>query len=110
MSANVQTTYQLYFGRIIDLPQFGHEFQTKVSDREFNDFIKDHVIPEFESFAITQGIGYWRGNKEEVTIVTIISDQYDDAVLIHNIAEAYKRRFEQEAVLVNTFSCFPNLV
>jgi hypothetical protein len=67
-------------------------------------------LDEFDSVVVTEGKGYWKGTLEDVFIVTIITDSYDDAITIHSIAEAYKKRFYQDAVLVNTFSCFPNLI
>lgn len=98
------TTYQLYLGRHIDV------LNRTVSGLDFSRFIKEMVVPHFPSFAVVEGTGYWKGTGESIFIITIISEDYYDAVRIHEIAEEYKRRFYQDAVLVNTFSSFPNLV
>jgi hypothetical protein len=48
--------------------------------------------------------------KEDITIITIISDDLDDACHIYDIGNKYKELFCQEAVLINTFTSFPNLI
>ena len=110
VTARTATTYQLYFGRLINVPELGQSWKTKVSDRQFDEFVKENIIPDFDSFSITYGQGYWKGEKEDVTIVTIVSEDLDDAFLIHDIASNYKNDFNQEAVMVNTFTSFPNLI
>lgn len=101
---NPGTVYQLYLGKDIEV------LNRKVSDIDFDRFIQKEVIGDFESFSVTDGIGYWKGKPEAIKILTIISHSYEDALIVHRIADAYKKRFYQEAVLVNTHSCFPNLV
>jgi len=107
MSNQTATTYQLYFGRSIDL---GHKLMTRVSDREMNGFIEEIIVPVFDSFSVNQCQGYWRGVREDITVVTIISDDLDDACHVYDIANKYKELFCQEAVLINTFTSFPNLI
>jgi hypothetical protein len=108
--ASTATTYQLHFGRLINVPELGAKWKTKVSDRQFDEFVDENIIPNFDSFTIVYGRGYWKGDREDVTVVTIVSENLDDAFLIHEIASNYKRDFNQEAVLVNTFTSFPNLI
>ncbi len=107
VTADISTTYQLYFGRSIDL---GHKLMTRVSDREMNGFIEEIIVPVFDSFSVSQLQGYWKGVKEDITLITIISDDLDDACLIYDIGTKYKELFCQEAVLINTFTSFPNLI
>jgi hypothetical protein len=101
------TTYQLYFGRTIDL---GNGLFTRVSDREINGFIEEIIVPVFDSFSVSQLQGYWKGVKEDITIITIIGDDLDDACCVYDIGTKYKELFCQEAVLINTFTSFPNLI
>jgi hypothetical protein len=103
-SINSGTVYQLYLGKHIGI------FDRMVSEIDFNRFITDEVLGDFESFSVTDGIGYWKGKPEPIKVLTIISYSYEDALIIHRIADSYKKRFYQDAVLVNTHSCFPNLV
>lgn len=98
------TTYQFYFGKQIQV------LNRSVSSLDFSRFLKEHVIPEFESFTVVEGVGYWKGVPEDVFIVTIITEDFYDAITINEIAEAYKKQFYQDAVLVNTFTSFPNLI
>lgn len=101
---NTGTVYQIYFGRYIKV------LNRTVSELDFSKFVKEEVVPEFESFSIQDGVGYWKGEPEPIKILTIMSQSYEDSLPIHCIAKSYKKRFYQDAVLVNTFSCFPNLI
>ena len=98
------TTYQLYFGKQIQV------LNRAVSKLDFARFLREHVIPEFENFAVVEGIGYWKGEPEDMFIVTIITENFYDAIVLNGIAEAYKQQFYQDMVLVNTFTCFPNII
>lgn len=104
MSVNTATTYQIVFGREIDI------LNRKVSNVDLDLFIQAEVLPRFDSFTVTHCVGYWKGKPEDVCVITIVSDDYYDGISINKIAETYKKKFYQDAVLVNTFSCFPNLV
>lgn len=104
MSINTATTYQIVFGREIDI------LNRKVSNVDLDLFIQAEVLPRFNSFTVTHCGGYWKGRPEDVCVITIVSDDYYDGININSIAEAYKKKFYQDAVLVNTFSCFPNFV
>lgn len=104
MTSTTATTYQLYLGRHIDL------FNREVSNTDFKLFIENEILPRFSAFSHVESIGYWKNKPEKVFVVTIISEDYYDAVDINRIAESYKEKFLQEAVLVNTFSSFPNVI
>jgi hypothetical protein len=101
---NTATCYQLYLGTDIEI------LGRTVGYHDFLRFLEEEVIPNFKSFSVTDSTGYWKGKPEPIKILTIITGDYEDAIVIKRIAEAYKKRFYQDAVLVNTFSCFPNLV
>ena len=77
-----------------------------VSEDEWNAFIREVVTPRFpDGLTIWSAEGQWRGAdgtivREPVRIIEILhpfSSQFD--TLIDEIAEEYKRRFRQEAVL-----------
>jgi hypothetical protein len=110
MLSTTATTYQIYLGRVIPTPQLGHEETRKVTDKLFNKFVKQNVVPRFKSFSITQSTGYWNGDPEDVSIITVISEHYLDAIDVHKIAKEYCEQFDQEAVFINSLSSFPSLV
>jgi hypothetical protein len=110
MASSTATAYQIYLGRDIPTPQLGHEETRRVSDKLFNKFVKQNIVPRFKSFSINQGVGYWNGDPEDVSIITVISEHYFDAIDVHKIAKEYCKQFNQEAVFINSLSCFPSLV
>ena len=72
-----------------------------VTQSDLDAFIKEVVEPRFpQGFTVWRARGHWRGGNEETMIVEIIhpiSARDDDAVA--EIADEYRRRFRQEAVL-----------
>ncbi len=110
MLSTTATTYQIYLGRNVPTPQLGHEETRRVTDKLFNKFVKQNIVPRFKSFSITQNTGYWNGDPEDVSIITVISEHYFDAIDVHKIAKEYCQQFDQEAVFINSLSCFPSLV
>lgn len=86
----------------------------KVTETLFRAFLKDHIMPHFPGFTITNGAGYWKGELETVRMVTILS-QDSDAFRnqVRQFAEQYKTRFSQEAVAYEfvaaafTLDCWP---
>lgn len=74
-----------------------------VSNAMFADFVDNVVSDLLPGFTITNGTGYWQGEKEVVRILTVISDDDDRQTLsvCNLIAEMYKRQFRQQSVLVN---------
>jgi hypothetical protein len=110
MLPTTATTYQVYLGRNVPTPQLGHEATCRVSDDMFDRFIRDNVVPRFQSFSVTNSSGYWKGEREDVSIITIISEHYFDAIDVHKIAKEYCQQFDQEAVFINSLSSFPSLI
>ena len=86
-----QTQFQLFLGR--NIPDAG-----KVTAEMMNDFIKDEVSPRFDGFTITEGTGFWKGEQENVTIITFITA--DGKTKVHQIADAFKTSFRQDSVLM----------
>jgi hypothetical protein len=72
-----------------------------VSQQDLDAFILDVVEPRFpQGFTTWRAQGRWRGGSEEVMVIEIIHPfeaRLDQAV--GEIAEEYRRRFKQEAVL-----------
>jgi hypothetical protein len=72
-----------------------------VSQQELDAFINEIVEPRFpRGFTIWRAQGRWRGGSEEVMVLEIIHPlgmRDDDAM--REIADEYRRRFRQEAVM-----------
>jgi hypothetical protein len=83
-------TYRLYLGRNIGT-------DSTVSDEAFDAFLGDTVAPLFDGFTITQAQGFWKGTRENTTIIEILTD---NEAGIGIIARVYASRFSQDAVLV----------
>jgi hypothetical protein len=99
----VATTYVISFGL------FRPEGEP-VSEDEWNLFLVEEVCPVLESFSITDALGFWRGEPEPCRQLTFITQDHWDATTVHAVASHYKDRFNQDSVLVNSFSSFPDLV
>ena len=98
-SSNAIVVDRLFFGTSI--PSGG-----QVSDDEWKSFVKDVVTPRFkDGLTVLEGDGQWldpRGDlvREHVHIVEVAHKRdaaTDDA--IRAIADEYKKRFKQDAVL-----------
>ena len=85
-------TTTVYFGATI--PDAG-----EVNASMFASFLKETISKMLDSFTLTEGYGCWGGEYEKVRILTVISEEMLDEVLV--IAEEYKKQFRQESVLVN---------
>lgn len=94
------TETQLYFG--MSKPKGG-----TVSAREWDAFVAAEITPRFpEGFSVIDGAGFWRDSTTQKTIsekskVVVRLHQRSDAAepAIGAIVAAYKKKFEQEAVL-----------
>jgi hypothetical protein len=82
--------FQLFLGR--NIPDSG-----TVTKAMMTRFIREEVCPRFDGFTVTEGVGFWKGEQEQVTILTFITD---DADSVAEIAEAFKVAFRQESVLM----------
>jgi len=77
---------------------------TFVSMKSISEFIKSEVATQYEGFTVYHTLGYWQGKEEISFVIEIITEP---GPLSHHvdfrpqqIANAYKRNFDQEAVLV----------
>jgi hypothetical protein len=91
---------QLFFG--LSKPKGG-----AVSAREWQGFVASEITPRFpEGFSVIDGAGYWRDGATQRTIsekskvvVRLHPPSQEADAAIGVIVEAYKTKFEQEAVL-----------
>ena len=92
--------YQLYMGR-------GGPEGEVVDDSHWDAFLAEAVTPRFpDGLTVLDGKGQWRGSGDviqkeysKVLIILAPNDDKDADDLIAEVAEEYKRRFDQEAVL-----------
>jgi hypothetical protein len=85
-------TTTVYFGA--NIPDAG-----EVNAVMFSSFLKEIIQENLTGFTLTEGYGCWNGEYEKVRILTVISEEMLDEVLI--IADEYKKQFRQECVMVN---------
>ncbi|MFZ5738931.1 MAG: DUF3574 domain-containing protein [Pseudomonadota bacterium] len=80
-----------------------------VSDAEFKRFTAEEITPRFpDGLTVVDGVGQWRDSerghvvREKAKLVTLVfaEDPVRRAAL-SAIAEAYKQRFKQQAVMVS---------
>jgi hypothetical protein len=95
--------YSLFFGRS---DATGAEV---VSEEAWNEFLADAVTPRFPAgLTVMDGRGQWQAvsgavQKERTKILYILAGAGDGEVaLLDEISEEYKRRFEQESVLLTS--------
>lgn len=95
---------RLYCGRSI--PGGG-----EVTDADVQTFIDEVVTPRFPGFTMWTAVGSWKGDEEKTLVLEFIHPSgpgVDDQV--RAIAEEYRRRFRQEAVLRVTLPAVMELV
>lgn len=83
--------FQIFLGR--NIPDAG-----KVTNEMMAHFILNEVSPRFEGFTMIEGVGFWKGEAEQVTILTIITD---DSESVSEVAEEFKIQFRQNSVLIS---------
>lgn len=71
-----------------------------VSDAELRAFIIQAVQSRFESFTVQHVQGYWRATSEPSIIIGVVGRSRGTRASIAAVAQEYKRRFGQQAVLV----------
>ena len=95
--------YSLFFGRS---DATGAEV---VSEEAWNEFLADTVTPRFPAgLTVMDGRGQWQSEsgaiqEERTKILYILTGTGDGEVrLLDEVSEEYKRRFEQESVLLTS--------
>lgn len=77
--------------------------------------VEDHVATYLstqgiDGFTVTPCRGYWKGQPENVLMVTVLDHDSHPSGPYVDIAVAFKELFEQEAVLLNASTCHGNLI
>jgi len=90
--------YELYMG------QTYQDGQKQVSAQKWQDFLNLEVSPKFgDGYTVYDAKGYWAGEKltysERSKVLMIVSPDKDAEKRVDEIAKAYKKMFQQEAVL-----------
>jgi hypothetical protein len=99
----VSTTYCVYFG-------LTENDGTFITEDHFNLFLTQEVCPLLKNYSIRDELGFYNGTPEPTRVLTYITDKYEDALKIHAIASHYKARFNQDTVLVNSYSSVTDAV
>ena len=72
-----------------------------ISGAEWNNFVEQVIAPRFPGFTEWDAQGHWKSEREFTHVVEIIHpDRSANNAKIHEIIEEYKRRFQQETVLL----------
>lgn len=72
----------------------------EVTDDEVRQFLDEFVTPRFPGFTSWTAIGSWQGEEEKTLVLEFIHPYgrgYEEKV--REIAEEYRRRFRQQAVM-----------
>ena len=90
---------RLFFGRSI--PGGGD-----VTEAQWNAFVQEVIVPRFpEGFTLWRGSGHWRGDdgaavSEPASVLEVVHPATPSAdAKLREIAQIYRQRFNQEAVL-----------
>lgn len=100
------TTFTITFGLF-------KKYQGVVTEDEWNLFLVEEVCPLLQGFSVREELGFWGSDPEPSKVLTVIAceqDPIDLALTVHAIATSYRDRFEQEAVLVNSWNSVAELV
>ena len=77
---------------------------TIITSDSIKNFINYYILDKNINFTIIEGDGYYNGEQERVTIITIITNGIDIKIIeeiIKNIATQYKKQFNQEHVIIS---------
>ena len=89
----VQDRDTLYFGT--------NQPNGVISQEEWKTFVEQVITPRFPGFTEWDAQGHWKSEREFTHVVEIIHpDRMGNNAKIHEIIEEYKRRFQQESVLL----------
>lgn len=101
------TTYMIHLGGVYN---DSNGIQWVISDGMFRNWLRESVLPYFDSFTITKADGYWKGQSEPTRVLTVCVNDPEDGATVHDIAKSFCDKFNQEAVFVNALTSCPNLV
>ena len=84
----------------LDIPDAG-----TVTDSLFDDFIRTEIAPHLDYATIIDGVGLWKGTREDCKILVIMAAESDQEMLesvLRSIGKAYAKAFRQDSVM---YSC-----
>ena len=100
------TTAELHFGRNFGFGRHAGD-QPDVSDADWRAFLDEEVTPRFpDGLTVVDAVGQWRSrtgaiDREASKVLMIaLPGRPDDRARLDAVREAYKRRFQQEAVML----------
>ncbi len=100
---SVATTYTITFGLFRDN-------SSPITEDEWNLFLAQEVTPVLVNFSVREELGFWDGEPEPFKVLSFVSQEFEDGISVHAIASHYKARFNQRAVMINSFASFPDFV
>lgn len=69
------------------------------------DGIADITSKQFDGFTMLEGVGYWKGERENSLVVEIVApDTRDSHERVNTIAREIKQANKQQAVLLQTIA------
>lgn len=83
----------------------------EVTDADVDEFLDEVVTPRFPGFTSWTAMGNWRGEEEKTLVLEFIHPygrEFDEKV--REIAEEYRRRFRQQAVMRVTEPAFTEFI
>ena len=104
--SEARATAELSFGRNFG---FGRHVgdQPDVSEADWRAFLDEEVTPRFpDGLTVVDGAGQWRSQTGAIdreaskVLMIVLPGRPDDRARLDAVREAYKRRFQQEAVLL----------
>ena len=88
----------------LDIPDAG-----TVTDALFDDFIRNEIAPHLDYATIIDGVGLWKGTREDCKILVIMAAESEQQMLesvLRSIGKAYAKAFRQDSV---GLVCTPNV-
>ena len=88
-----------YFGTKIK----NDDIRGSVTNKEWKKFVKNNIATRFNSFSVSNKLGYWNGDKELTHTLTLIhkADQKIMDNLI-KLAKEYSLIYKQDEIIINT--------
>lgn len=91
--------YEMAFGLTTD------SGRTRITDEEWQTFREEHIVTQFpDGFTVVSVNGYWRDETQtyaepSMFLMLVAPDTHETRKKVASIAQAYKQRFRQQAVL-----------
>merc|ERR1719273_362907 len=73
--------------------------QGEVTNQMWMKFLNDHVLTVLDYATITEGIGIYKGTPERCKVISVMTDDPKVVDVLHNVGQAYKLAFRQDAIM-----------